>query len=66
MKLLLLENLLLEISNCLLDQVVASGLVVITDGKVIEEGNCFRNEELITSIFKMLRNVKFEVTSVST
>jgi hypothetical protein len=40
-------------------------MVVITDGKVIEEGNCFRNKELITSIFKMLRNVNFEVTSVS-
>jgi len=40
-------------------------MVIITDGKVIEEGNFFRNEELITSIFKMLRNVNFEVTSVS-
>ena len=40
-------------------------MVVITDGKVIEEGNCFRNKELITRILKMLRKVNFEVTSVS-
>lgn len=49
-----------------LDPGVATGMVVIADGKVIEAGNCFRNKELITSIFKMLRNVNFEVTSVST
>ena len=40
-------------------------MVVITDGKVIEEGNCFSNKELITRIFKILRNVNFEDTSVS-
>jgi hypothetical protein len=39
--------------------------VVIADGKVIEEGNCFSNKELITSIFKILRNVNFEITSFS-
>ncbi len=48
-----------------LDPGVATGMAVITDGKVIEEGNCFSNKELITSIFKILRNVNFEVTSVS-
>jgi hypothetical protein len=38
-------------------------MVVIADGKVIEEGNCFSNKELITSIFKILRNVNFENTA---
>jgi hypothetical protein len=36
-------------------------MVVITDGKVIEEGNCFRNKELITSILKMLRKVNLRL-----
>ena len=40
-------------------------MVVIADGKVIEEGNCFSTKELINSILKILRNVNFEVTSVS-
>jgi hypothetical protein len=40
-------------------------MVVIADGKVIEEDNWFSNKELITSIFKILKNVKFEDTSVS-
>jgi hypothetical protein len=48
-----------------IDPGFATGIVIIADGKVIEEGNCFSNKELITSIFKILRNVNFEVTSVS-
>jgi hypothetical protein len=48
-----------------IDPGFATGKVVIADGKVIEEGNCFSNKELITSILKTLRNVNFEVTSVS-
>jgi hypothetical protein len=44
---------------------VATGIVAIADGKVIEEGNCFSSKELITSILKILRNVNFEVASVS-
>ena len=43
----------------------AIGLVVLADGKVIEEGNCFSSKEVIDSILKVLRNVNFAVTSVS-
>lgn len=42
----------------------AIGLVVIADGKVIEEGNCFSTPELINSILKSLRNVNFIETRV--
>ena len=48
-----------------LDPGVAIGLVALGDGKVIEEGNCFSTEEVITSILKILRNVNFAVTRVS-
>jgi hypothetical protein len=48
-----------------IDSGVATGIVAIADGKVIEEGNCFSSKELITSILKILRNVNFEVASVS-
>jgi hypothetical protein len=48
-----------------IDPGFTTGMVVIADGKVIEEGNYCSNKELITSIFKILRNVNFEVTSVS-
>jgi hypothetical protein len=44
---------------------VATGMVAIADGNVIEEGNCFSTKELITSILNILRNVNFEETSVS-
>jgi hypothetical protein len=40
-------------------------LVAIADGKVIEEANCFSTQEVVTSVLKTLRNVNFEVTSVS-
>jgi hypothetical protein len=40
-------------------------MVAIADGNVIEEGNCFSTKELITSILKILRNINFEVNSVS-
>jgi hypothetical protein len=43
----------------------AIGLAVIADGRVIEESNCFSTPELINSVIKMVRNVKFSVTSVS-
>jgi hypothetical protein len=33
-----------------IDLDISTGMVVIADGKVIEEGNCFSNKELITSI----------------
>ena len=48
-----------------LDPGVATGLVAIADGKVIEEANCFSSNEIVDSILKVLRNVHFEVTSVS-
>ncbi len=48
-----------------IDPGVATGMVAIADGKVIEEGNCFSTKEKITSILKILRNINFEVTSVS-
>ena len=72
-----LENLIDEVKKLLLgkedfekivvgiDPGEAIGLVVLADGKVIEEGNCFSSKELIESIFKVLRNVDFAVTSVS-
>jgi len=48
-----------------LDPGAATGLVAIADGKVIEEANCFSSDEVIGSILKVLRNVRFEVTRVS-
>ena len=48
-----------------LDPGVATGLVAVADGKVIEEGNCFSSEEVICSIIKILGNVDFAITSVS-
>ena len=44
-----------------IDPGVATGMVAIADGKVIEEGNCFSTKELITSILKILRNINFAV-----
>jgi hypothetical protein len=41
------------------------GLVALADGKVIEECNCFSNEEVVGGIIKILRNVDFAVTCVS-
>ena len=43
----------------------ATGLAVIADGKVIEEGNCFISQEVVNSIIKSIRNVNFSLTSVS-
>ena len=48
-----------------IDPGVAIGLVALADGKVIEEANCFSNEELVNSILRALRNVNFEETTVS-
>jgi hypothetical protein len=48
-----------------IDPGVAIGLVALGDGKVIEEGNCFSNQEVTSSIIKILQNVDFAVTSVS-
>ncbi len=48
-----------------IDPGAATGLVALADGKVIEEGNCFSTQEVITSILKVLRNVNFEATDVS-
>jgi len=48
-----------------IDPGVATGLVALADGKVIEEGNCFSSKEVISSIIKILGNVDFAVTTVS-
>jgi len=48
-----------------LDPGIATGLVALADGKVIEEGNCFSSEEVICSIIKILGKIDFAVTSVS-
>jgi transcriptional accessory protein Tex/SPT6 len=47
-----------------LDPGAVTGLVAVADGKVIEEANCFSTKEVIDSILKVLRNVRFEVTKV--
>jgi hypothetical protein len=72
-----LDNLINEVKKTLLgkktyskivigiDPGVATGLVAMADGKVIEEGNCFSSEEVIGSIIKILDNVDFAVTTVS-
>jgi hypothetical protein len=49
----------------LVDPCVATGLIVIADGKVIEEGNCFSTKEVLTNTLKILRNVNFALTNVS-
>jgi hypothetical protein len=43
----------------------ATGLAVIADGKVIEEGNCFSTQEVIKVITKTIKNVDPIVTSIS-
>jgi hypothetical protein len=48
-----------------IDPGVATGLVAMADGKVIEEGNCFSTKEVLNSILKILRNVNFALTKVS-
>jgi hypothetical protein len=53
------KNFLSEISNRDIPRLAIGG--AIANGKVIEEGNCFRIKELITSILKIIRNVNFEV-----
>ena len=48
-----------------IDPGTAIGLATLADGKVIEEGNCFSTKEVVDSIFKVLKNINFEVTHVS-
>jgi hypothetical protein len=43
----------------------AVGLVVLADGKLIEEGNCYSTQEVIGNITKTLKNVNFSQTNVS-
>jgi hypothetical protein len=64
-KVLLLGKEVFEKIVIVIDPGVAIGLVAIADGKVIEEGNCFSTKEVINSILKILRNVKFGATNVS-
>lgn len=47
-----------------LDPGVAIGLVVLADGKVIEEGTCFSIKEVLDCIHKILLGVDFSQTSV--
>jgi hypothetical protein len=47
-----------------IDPGVAVGLVALADGKVIEEGNCFSNKEVIDSVLKVLKNVDLAVTRI--
>ena len=42
----------------------AIGLVVMADGKVIEEGNCFNVHELSSNVLKAIRNIDYECTHV--
>ncbi|TFH21855.1 hypothetical protein E4G67_05170 [Candidatus Bathyarchaeota archaeon] len=65
MKILLLGKIAFQKLVIDIDPGAATGMVVIADRKVIEQGNCFSSKELITRIFKILRKVNFEVTSVS-
>jgi hypothetical protein len=48
-----------------LDPGVATGLAVIGDGKVIEEGNCYSTQEVTRTISKTLRNINFTQTAVT-
>jgi hypothetical protein len=48
-----------------IDPGVAIGLVAMADGKVLWEGNCFSSKELIECVLRILKDVNFEVNSVS-
>jgi hypothetical protein len=43
----------------------STGLAVLADGKIIEEGNCYSTQEVINNVSKMLRNVNFSRTAAS-
>lgn len=72
-----LDNLINEVKKILLgkeaferivigvDPGEATGLAVMADGKVIEEGNCYSTQEVINNITKAIRNVNFSQTAVS-
>jgi hypothetical protein len=71
-----LETMILEVKKTLLgkevyDKIVigidpgeAIGLVVLADGKLIEEGNFYNSHELVNAILKIVRTVNFSVTKV--
>jgi hypothetical protein len=72
-----LDNLIGEVKRILLgkeafekvvigiDPGAATGLAVVADGKVIEEGNCYSTQEVISTITKTIKNVNFSQTAVS-
>jgi hypothetical protein len=72
-----LDNLIGEVKRILLgkeafekvvigiDPGAATGLAVVADGKVIEEGNCYSTQEVINTITKTIKNVNFSQTAVS-
>jgi hypothetical protein len=47
-----------------IDPGTATGLAVIADGKVIQEGNCFSIKEVVDSITKIIRNINLAITGV--
>lgn len=48
-----------------LDPGEATGLAVMADGKVIEEGNCYSTQEVKSTITKIIKNTNFSQTAVS-
>jgi len=42
----------------------AMGLVVIADGKVIEQETCYSNQQLVLSIQRILKNINYTLTRV--
>jgi transcriptional accessory protein Tex/SPT6 len=48
-----------------LDPGEATGLAVVADGKVIEEGNCYSTQEVISTITKVIKDTNVPQTAVS-
>jgi hypothetical protein len=48
-----------------LDPGKATGLAILADGKIIEEGNCYSAQEVIKSILKTIGNVNYSQTAVT-
>ena len=71
-----LDNLIGEVKRTLLgkeaferivvgiDPGEVTGVAILADGKVIEEGNCYSTQEVISNITKAIRNVDFSKTDV--
>jgi hypothetical protein len=48
-----------------LDPGKATGLAILADGKIIEEGNCYSAQEVIKSILKTIGNFNYSQTAVN-